>query len=446
MSAKIQLQTLNQIEVLLSRASIGTLKKVKRLVDVKPAKQENVTQSAVTDDEPDDFVKKEEAKISGKYFSLKKLRAKWTDKQSECWSNENVEHISKESERIIQAVLNERDVTEENLERLIDLGKYVYDHSVIGEAIKSRQERNDAELTKLSKAMEYYKTVLRERKRNLEESKRNLEESKKEYAELGTLYKDYRKSLRNYLNSLSEDIKEQKAAFNRTIEEFRKIADSFHSKYAERVTGRSLYNAEIMKGILGRIFPLGKISKAQMKRWVNAENPDDIDGLIYGAECLPMRWANSLKELAQASQGNRITLKSISRGHFKRLYDNGRFKGYEIGLSGDKRRCAIHELAHAMETTKYWYLPEFERVFYAKRTAGCDTQPLKDFGGNFRDDEVTRRDDFYDPYIGKYYDGGYHYEILSRGIEDLFTRPDKIAQDTEFLYFILGLIIAGTYV
>lgn len=115
-----------------------------------------------------------------------------------------------------------------------------------------------------------------------------------------------------------------------------------------------------------------------------------------------------------------------------------------------------HEIGHLMD----WFQPEavrLEKEFVAKRTAGELPTRLKDIfpGYGYRPHEITLKDDFITPYIGKtYYDGT---EVLSIGLESIFEPgigQDKamdpitgkivrkrITDDEEYLNFILGLLM-----
>lgn len=101
-------------------------------------------------------------------------------------------------------------------------------------------------------------------------------------------------------------------------------------------------------------------------------------------------------------------------------------------------RTVVHELAHILESD-----PETLRrvlAFYDARTAGDVLEPLRNFSEHFNLAEVTRRDRWIDPYIGKDYQRTAT-EIVSMGVEWMYERPIELArQDPEFFDFIYNLL------
>lgn len=139
---------------------------------------------------------------------------------------------------------------------------------------------------------------------------------------------------------------------------------------------------------------------------------------------------------------------------FYRSSDNGiRF------ADGRDTSTMLHELGHAAE---HRYRPDAipaltvaEFQWYRQRTEGGQLERLRDVTGSssYRDDEVTIRDDFADPYIGKWYGtvtptgaGDYNpgaFEVLSMGLEGTFFQRHGIAdRDVEHLRFTLGALAA----
>lgn len=100
-----------------------------------------------------------------------------------------------------------------------------------------------------------------------------------------------------------------------------------------------------------------------------------------------------------------------------------------------------------------------EREFLKERTKGEQVSRLYDiYNGfiNYRLSEITKKDDFITPYIGKEYQKGT--EVLSIGLESLFEpgkgqlkaidkggkeKYVKISDDKEYLNLILGLLLKG---
>ena len=149
-----------------------------------------------------------------------------------------------------------------------------------------------------------------------------------------------------------------------------------------------------------------------------------IDGMNY----YPSEWLVH-------SRKNKITLHPIwtsGRAHY------GEFTG-EIALDGEIK-TSINEMSHRMEHSVPGML-DAERQFYDRRTVGDALEPMSKYNKDYRQNELTRRDKFLDPYMGKDYNGT-AYELASMGFESIFTEYDKLAQsDAEMLQWLFGLLV-----
>lgn len=104
----------------------------------------------------------------------------------------------------------------------------------------------------------------------------------------------------------------------------------------------------------------------------------------------------------------------------------------------DGPEIAIHEMAHRMEDA----VPRIRRLeqrYYQRQTAGDE--------GFVRDGGLVRLDDFPTWYVGKEYPSIGFYEILSMGVQSIYTRgsvPGAFWQHRDhFENFILGLLAGG---
>jgi len=143
---------------------------------------------------------------------------------------------------------------------------------------------------------------------------------------------------------------------------------------------------------------------------------------------LPAEWI-------EKSNSEPIIAEHVSRGFF--IKKDGIST---IALSGGRgmERCAYHELGHHFEEL-YPEIRKLEHEFYNRRTAGEKARWL---GPGYSLKEKTRFDEFRNPYMGKDYgnkeDSGY--EILSMGLEGLYTGAYKLHNDTEYQDFIFGVL------
>jgi hypothetical protein len=100
----------------------------------------------------------------------------------------------------------------------------------------------------------------------------------------------------------------------------------------------------------------------------------------------------------------------------------------------------IHEMAHRFEDTVPGLL-QLEEEFYARRTRGESAQSLKKMfpTSNYLDSEVTRPDQFFDPYAGRDY-AGVAYEVFTMGVEQASTRKQSVGIDDDHAAFVLGAL------
>jgi hypothetical protein len=146
------------------------------------------------------------------------------------------------------------------------------------------------------------------------------------------------------------------------------------------------------------------------------------------------------------------------------FFMEGKNKPSYIELSKAKMetRTIVHELGHWLESVS----PEMHKRAgeFLKRRAGKELpKRLSVLTGNarYRDDELAVKDDFKDPYVGKYYGlnlrdlaGGkqgkvnwntmYASEVISMGVEYLYSDPVKFAKDDpDYFDFMFDVLRVG---
>lgn len=114
-----------------------------------------------------------------------------------------------------------------------------------------------------------------------------------------------------------------------------------------------------------------------------------------------------------------------------------------IALSGSEsgmQRCAFHEMGHFFEEM-YPEIRKLEYQFYNRRTAG---EELRWLGWGYDRSEVTRYDNFIEPYMGKDYGNTETsgFEIFSMGMESVFAGSYNLSRDTDYQDFILGILVS----
>jgi hypothetical protein len=135
-----------------------------------------------------------------------------------------------------------------------------------------------------------------------------------------------------------------------------------------------------------------------------------------------------------------IFAKSAARGYHVR-YPNY----HEIVLSAKdalgENMTAHHEMAHAAE--HYFNVKDIEKQFYHRRTLGESLEKLKDLfpGSSYENDEVTKKDKFANPYMGKDYKGR-SYEVVSMAMEGVFYNEyDMWNKDPESIKLMIGILL-----
>jgi len=105
----------------------------------------------------------------------------------------------------------------------------------------------------------------------------------------------------------------------------------------------------------------------------------------------------------------------------------------------------IHELGHYLEDNNSFVHQEAVD-FYNRRTAGDQLESLRSLTGRpYRSSERTRKDNWFDPYVGKEYldaSGNRKYtEIISMGMQYIWKDPASFAaKDPEYFDFIMNVL------
>lgn len=193
-------------------------------------------------------------------------------------------------------------------------------------------------------------------------------------------------------------------------------------------------SADVTKDVLARVRPMsGKNSNVPFHPVGVVDKPAMLavkDALDY----IPTAWADTITEGLEDT-GRKFGVSLVKRGQYSDQYKH-------ISISGTNKskrlQTAIHELGHAVEYTRPG-ITQLERQFFERRTSGESSKWL---GPGYRQDEVTKKDKFLSPYMGKEYSRVF--EILTMGIEGLlspqFNNYDLLTKDTDYADFILGLL------
>lgn len=140
---------------------------------------------------------------------------------------------------------------------------------------------------------------------------------------------------------------------------------------------------------------------------------------------------------ADVWSGNQVGFMTISAGD--RAYYNT--ETGNVRVQGDERlRVIVHELGHGLEVQGGLY--DKVKAYYDKRTQGEVLDKLGAVTGNsnYNADELTRKDKWMHPYMGKEYTSK-STEIVSMGVENMYADPERFAKDDpETFDFIYNLV------
>ena len=160
--------------------------------------------------------------------------------------------------------------------------------------------------------------------------------------------------------------------------------------------------------------------------WTFAVNspPDAVTFLRDALDDIPTAWIEAVRP-------ERLYVAQTSRGFYR--HDP---QLPTIGMTSQNQAVAYHELGHRFEY--YATVRDLEAAFHARRTAGEQLENVSPWAPT---PELGRPDKYILPYVGREY-GGRAYEIVSVGLESVFTGSYPIWLDQEHYTFLLGVLAA----
>ena len=279
---------------------------------------------------------------------------------------------------------------------------------------KSKGNFSEADLQEVGKVFVEHglKTVLDQNKKDQD----NLEKLRANSKELLNKYIEYKNKNNGIGNVRSPEYKAYYDAWSLWAEKWYQLkADS-----AKRVSES-----------INKIRKISTLDDKEIKQgFVKGRMTDAKRSLFSAYKLLPADWVDGYIKRGQ------LRVKKTDRGWFAANYQDGLD---EIRISGDRDEerleTAIHELGHRLEVMNPAVL-KAEKEFYDRRTKG---ESLEWLGKGYRSDEQTRKDNFLNKYMGKDYNGR-AYELVSMGLEMLYTRPHELIKDRDYAQFILGVV------
>jgi hypothetical protein len=192
---------------------------------------------------------------------------------------------------------------------------------------------------------------------------------------------------------------------------------------------------EEMRRALDRVRPMGKLSLETTQRW-SQDTPPEIRAAVSGAErFIPADWLSE-------SHKHQMRGQVVERGFYQNRTGVMALSGVK---SGSHYSVAVHEWGHRADDIR----PQVRRLsnqFYLRRTKGSRLEWL---GAPYDQGELTRRDRFIDPYMGKDYRGKTGtrtaFEVMSMGLQGLFAADRRLnfSRDPEYKHFIVGVLASA---
>lgn len=234
--------------------------------------------------------------------------------------------------------------------------------------------------------------------------------------------------------------------------------------------GKEFNDAYDVAGLVGNKDALKKVFNQYRRMGGHFAENDWAEGsklvvkrkINYALSYYPHDWSQLLKQnkqqmlAGQVKRGFYANALTDGRGRIKTNAKNDPFKDYVSIYLSSGPAVAFHELGHFIEHHNVDVL-RIEKEFIAKRTLGERPTKLRDIfpTATYKSSEVTKRDNFINPYIGKEYSNAT--EVLSMGLESLYEPGKgqqfgykngeiiykKITDDPEYLNLIIGLILKG---
>ncbi|WP_171034377.1 minor capsid protein [Marinilactibacillus psychrotolerans] len=291
---------------------------------------------------------------------------------------------------------------------------------------------------------------LRENGKALADRIKNDTDIEKRAKELDNKYKQLEELRKDYKNDKFSAIRTKALTENRydlddgliNAKEFNKRQDEITQKYSrEKLSNQirtlsgeitslesdnALKNAEDIKNILSSVRPMG-IGDIDLKGHLVKPASATSKQIKNAYDYLPTDWIKKSVDYGE------LKPKKVRRAYYKHATK-------EIGVSaGDSFRTSLHELTHRQEHVNPTII-KLEKEFYDMRTKGEKTQSLKSLlGGVYDKKEITKVDNFINPYMGKDYDGRV-YELMTMGVDTLYTNPVDLMKDEEMFEWVLGML------
>ena len=341
-------------------------------------------------------------------------------------------------------VLTKKNRLERNIRELEKLKSPEFKATV--EGYKKKLAQFDAEMASKSNLVDLKTKALKETKDSVGQLKVEIEDTTRKAGKLfieNMDIDDFRSQFNEYNAVVTETKRLAKEATDagKLYKQSKITYDEYLKKYGEWQTSYTKMNElkptvvskniEVVKNNLKKIRPMGTPENLSNEMNVHlgikskASLTDARKSVLKAYDCYPTEW------IEKSIKHSNLQIAKAGRGYY-------RHSDFTLKTSGDTLddlvETSIHELGHRFERTQG--LLANESIFYDRRTKG---ETLEWLGKGYGKNELTRKDDFLTPYIGKDY-GGTAYEVVSMGFQYAYTNLDLLLKDEDFAQFIFGLL------
>lgn len=341
-----------------------------------------------------------------------------------------------------------------------DIEKAEVDGTAVHGAETKRKEPEEPIKEKPLTQEEKWEKTTTEIKEKVDKGVTSLEDMQDVGGQFAEIIKEKETSLLTEYEELSKEVTYLSGeGLTKVQSESREVIDQFVDDYQIKYKKQQeMYNKiitgkkDLIKEELSKIRDVGIDTKGNFSKY---SNPANKKAFSIAYKYLPKTWVEKFIE-------NPIYTPQVQRGYFRasnksfkdlvkevglaekdlkkkdygKFYDTVAISGIETNR---KLRTIFHELGHFAEN-KVDGIKAIEHKFYQKRTKN---EELKWLGNGYRKTEVTRFDDFLNPYMGKDYGNTEDspYELLSMGLESIFNGSYNLEEDIDFRNFIYGILI-----
>jgi len=268
------------------------------------------------------------------------------------------------------------------------------------------------------------------------------------------LVDDMERTLRSSRLSLSD-----RKAIKFKLDEAKELATKLGNQYARRLRGLTPEQAQMLSPDM---INLGKRAEAAAKEWGKLQSHLDLLGgksRVAVFDSLKLPKSSKVKvyfgSSAQSVDMKKLVKQSLDElgyfvgtrvpGEVKVYYDAGgrawaTTRGGGVHLTAFDKKQVWHEMGHVLES-KSKRVHQRCVEFLEKRTLGKPLKWLGEGGADYKVGEMFRDGGFIDNYTGKIYKGKKATEVLSTGLEQLYSDPVGFARrDYDHFRFVISVL------